>query len=360
MDIDHRFMAAAIRLARRNEGLTATNPSVACLIVRDDVIVGSGVTARGGRPHAEPVALAQAGELARGATAYVTLEPCAHHGRTPPCAQTLIDAGIARVVTAVTDPDERVNSLGHAMLRAAGITVEEGVLADQARQGLAAYLLHKRLGRPLVTLKLAVSADGFIGVKGRGQVSVTGPQSRAMSHLMRARNHAILVGVGTVIEDDPELTCRLPGLEERSPIRIILDPHGRMPPDCRLLQSASAVPVIVVAPPGLPAHAPAVAAGCEILPCELHEGRVALPELLDDLAARGIRSLMVEGGAAVAKSFLEEELVDEIALFRGSVSLAGPGAVASPVTDGASLAGFTQTSEARYGDDKLTHYSRKA
>ncbi|MEZ5792076.1 MAG: bifunctional diaminohydroxyphosphoribosylaminopyrimidine deaminase/5-amino-6-(5-phosphoribosylamino)uracil reductase RibD [Nitratireductor sp.] len=360
MDIDHRFMAAAIRLARRNEGLTATNPSVACLIVRDDVIVGSGVTARGGRPHAEPVALAQAGALARGATAYVTLEPCAHHGRTPPCARTLIDAGIARVVTAVTDPDERVNSLGHAMLRAAGITVEEGVLADQARQGLAAYLLHERLGRPLVTLKLAVSADGFIGVKGAGQTPITGAISRSMTHLMRARHHAILVGVNTIIEDDPELTCRLPGLADRSPVRIVLDPHGRLPAGSALARTAKAAPVLIVAPPGLPAHAPALAAGCELLPCELHEGRVALPELLDDLAARGIRSLMVEGGAAVATSFLEEELVDEIALFRGSVSLAGPGAVASPVTDGASLAGFTQTSEARYGDDKLTHYSRKA
>ncbi|MCB1451336.1 MAG: RibD family protein, partial [Nitratireductor sp.] len=178
--------------------------------------------------------------------------------------------------------------------------------------------------------------------------------------LMRARHNAILVGVNTVIEDDPELTCRLPGLEERSPIRIVLDPHGRMPPDCRLLQSASAVPVLIVAPPGLPAHAPAVAAGCEILPCELHEGRVALPELLDDLAARGIRSLMVEGGAAVAKSFLEEELVDEIALFEGVVKLNGAGAVASPVTDGASLAGFTQTDEARYGTDQFGMFARKA
>ncbi|MCB1459396.1 MAG: bifunctional diaminohydroxyphosphoribosylaminopyrimidine deaminase/5-amino-6-(5-phosphoribosylamino)uracil reductase, partial [Nitratireductor sp.] len=264
------------------------------------------------------------------------------------------------VVTAVTDPDERVNSLGHAMLRQAGVMVDEGVLAGEARQGLAAYLLHKRLGRPLVTLKLAVSADGFIGVKGRGQVSVTGPQSRAMSHLMRARNHAILVGVGTVIEDDPELTCRLQGLEDRSPVRVVLDPHGRMPAGSALARTAANAPVLIVAPPGLPAHAPALAAGCEVLPCELHEGRVALPELLDDLAARGIRSLLVEGGAAVAKSFLDEDLVDEIALFRGGVSLAGKGAVASPLGDGASLAGFTQTGEARYGDDKLTHYSRKA
>ncbi|MEZ5792083.1 MAG: bifunctional diaminohydroxyphosphoribosylaminopyrimidine deaminase/5-amino-6-(5-phosphoribosylamino)uracil reductase RibD [Nitratireductor sp.] len=364
MNTDTRFMAAAIRLARRNEGLTATNPSVACLIVRDDgrgpVIVGAGVTARGGRPHAEPLALAEAGELARGATAYVTLEPCAHHGRTPPCARTLIDAGIARVVTAVTDPDERVNSLGHAMLRDAGIAVDEGILSDEARQGLAAYLLHKRLGRPFVTLKLAVSRDGFIGVRGAGQTPITGPISRSMTHLMRARHNAILVGVNTVIEDDPELTCRLPGLEDRSPIRIVLDPHGRLPANSALAKTAMRVPVLIVAPPGLPAHAPAIAAGCEVLPCEMHEGRVALPELLDDLAARGVRSIMVEGGAAVARSFLDEGLVDEIALYEGAVSLAGDKAIASPLMPGSTPKGFTPGETARYGSDQMRIYARKA
>ena len=169
---DQRYMAAAIRLARRNEGLTATNPSVACVLVRDDgngsYIVGSGVTALGGRPHAEPLALAEAGELARGATAYVTLEPCAHHGRTPPCAETLISAGVKRVVTAVVDPDERVNSRGHKMLRDAGIAVSAGCMSEEAAVGLAAYLNRKLNNRAYVTLKLALSVDGFLGISGCG------------------------------------------------------------------------------------------------------------------------------------------------------------------------------------------------
>ena len=206
---DQRYMAAAIRLARRNEGLTGTNPSVACVLVREgdkgSHIVGSGVTALGGRPHAEPLALAEAGDLARGATAYVTLEPCAHHGKTPPCARTLIDAGVARVVTAVIDPDERVNSLGHKMLVDAGIEVSAGCLAKEAAEGLAAYLNRKINNRAYVTLKLALSADGFIGIRDRGQVAITGPLARSQTHLLRARHHAIMVGAGTIIGDDPEL-----------------------------------------------------------------------------------------------------------------------------------------------------------
>lgn len=363
-ELDHRFMAAAIRLARRNEGLTATNPSVACLIVRDDgagpAIVGTGVTAPGGRPHAEPVALAEAGELARGATAYVTLEPCAHHGRTPPCAQTLIDAGVARVVSATPDPDVRVDGKGHAMLRAAGIEVEAGCMADEAASGLAAYLRHKQDSRPAVTLKLAVSADGQIGRRGGGQVAITGAVSRAQTHLMRARHHAILVGVGTVIEDDPELTCRLPGLEQRSPVRMVLDPSGRMPATSRLAQTAREVPTIIVAPPGLPVHAELVAKGCEILACEMVGGRVALPELLEDLAARGMMSLMVEGGAAVAASFLAENLVDAIALFAGPGVLGGAGeAIASPLAPTDVPAGFALTGEWRFGEDRLREFTRE-
>lgn len=361
-------MAAAIRLARRHEGLTATNPSVACLIVRDDgngpFIVGRGVTALGGRPHAEPIALAEAGELARGATAYATLEPCAHHGRTPPCAQTLIDAGIARVVTAALDPDGRVDGKGHAMLRAAGIEVEEGLLAGEAGAGLAAYLTHKRKGRPGVTLKLAISADGLIGRRGAGQTPITGPVSRAQTHLMRARHHAILVGVGTVIEDDPELTCRLPGLENRSPMRIVLDPKGRLPANAKLVATARDVPTLVVAPPGLPSHRELAERGCEILPCDTvpnggGEGRVALPELMEDLAARGVTSLMVEGGAAIAASFLAEGLVDRIALFAGPSPLAGQGeAIASPLAPDTVPEGFAPAGEWRFGDDILREFER--
>jgi diaminohydroxyphosphoribosylaminopyrimidine deaminase/5-amino-6-(5-phosphoribosylamino)uracil reductase len=360
---DHRFMAAAIRIARRNEGLTASNPSVACLLVKDGVILGSGVTAPGGRPHAEPLAIAQAMELnataVRGATAYVTLEPCAHHGRTPPCAQALIDAGVARVVTAVTDPDDRVCGKGHAMLEQAGIEVVTGVLEDEARQGLAAYLLRKRMARPFVTLKLAVSADGLIGRRGGGQAAVTGPGARAQSHLMRATNHAILIGAGTAIADDPLLTCRLPGLEKRSPVRIVLDAGGRLAASSALARSARDFPLWIASPPETAAQQELRSAGAEFLACELHEGRIALPELLEDIAARGVMSLLVEGGAQVARSFLEEGLVDEIALFSSPHALAGEGeGVASPLTEDAMAAPWRLTGQWRFGEDRLTTWRR--
>lgn len=367
-EIDARYMAAAIRLARRNEGRTGTNPSVACLLVRHEPegarIVGRGVTAVGGRPHAEPLAIAQAGALAAGSTAYVTLEPCAHHGRTPPCAKTLIDAGVARVVTAVVDPDPRVDEKGHAMLRQAGLEVSAGLMDAEARIGLAAYLTHKRLGRSHVTLKLAVSADGFLGRKGEMQTPITSTLARAQSHLMRASHQAILVGSGTLSADDPELTCRLPGLEYRSPIRVVLDARGRIAPDAKLISTARNHKVWIVAPPGLEAHRAAREAGCEIIPCELVDGRVALPELLDDLGARGIMNLLVEGGAAVAQSFLDEGLVDRLALFAGGENVGkggeenGTAAIASPILPGSPPSGFVPTGQWQLGDDALFAYER--
>jgi diaminohydroxyphosphoribosylaminopyrimidine deaminase / 5-amino-6-(5-phosphoribosylamino)uracil reductase len=365
---DRRFMAAAIRLARRHEGWTATNPSVACLIVNNrangPVIIGRGVTALGGRPHAEPIALAEAGPDARGATAYVTLEPCAHHGRTPPCAQTLISAGITRVVTAVVDPDERVNDKGHAMLRAAGIEIRAGVEAPAAARGLAAYLSKKKNGRPFITLKLAVSADGLIGIRGKPQVPVTGAIARSQTHLIRARHHAILIGAGTALADDPELTCRLPGLEKHSPVRVVLDPSGRMHRGLKLVSSASRVPLLVVAPPGLGNRAEIIEAGGEILPCEISDGRVALPELLEDLGSRGILSVLVEGGAEIARAFLAEGLVDRIALFEGNAPI-GTGhpadlQVPSPILPGRVPEVFRLTGSWEFGDDRLNVYDRKS
>jgi riboflavin biosynthesis protein RibD len=250
---DRRFMAAALRLSRKHLGLTATNPSVATLIVRDEGsgprIVGSGVTALGGRPHAETEALAEAGALARGATAYVTLEPCAHHGRTPPCAEALVAAGVARVVGGASDPDERVSGRGYAILRQAGIEVVEGICRDQAVDVMRGYLTRLIKKRPEVTLKLAVSSDGMIGRPGLGQVAVTGEISRRMAHVMRAEADAILVGIGTALADDPELTCRLPGLEGRSPARIVLDTSARLPLVSKLIRSAREVPLMVAAAP---------------------------------------------------------------------------------------------------------------
>ncbi|MBY5567243.1 bifunctional diaminohydroxyphosphoribosylaminopyrimidine deaminase/5-amino-6-(5-phosphoribosylamino)uracil reductase RibD [Rhizobium leguminosarum] len=244
---DERFMAAAIRLSRWHLGRTATNPSVGCVIVRDGVIVGRAVTALSGRPHAETQALAEAGALARGATAYVTLEPCSHHGKTPPCAEALIAYGVARVVISVTDPDPRVSGRGITMLREAGMEVDAGALEAEGRHSLASYLTRQTKNRPYVTLKLAVSADGMIGRKGAGQVAITGPEARAQVQALRAETDAILVGIGTAITDDPLLTVRTPGLESQSPIRIVLDPSLALPLTSKLVETARQVPVIVVA-----------------------------------------------------------------------------------------------------------------
>lgn len=360
---DARFMAAAIRLCRRHLGLTATNPSVACLIVKDGTILAAAVTARGGRPHAETQALAEAGEAARGATVYVTLEPCSHHGKTPPCADALIAAGVARVVVSVTDPDERVAGRGLSMLRDAGMTVETGVLEAEGRAALAAYLTRQTKNRPYVTLKLAVSADGMLGRLGAGQMAISGPVSRGQVHVLRAETDAILIGIGTALADDPELTCRLPGLEARSPVRIVLDPRLELPPASKLARTAKDVPVIAVAEKGgmesmepdtRSARAAALeAAGVEILTCD--------PRRLDDLAmalaTRGISSLLVEGGARTAQSFLDAGLVDRILLFEGAATI-GKGGVASPCVSGRMPDGFSRRNTVRYGADSLHEYER--
>ncbi|MFS2149955.1 bifunctional diaminohydroxyphosphoribosylaminopyrimidine deaminase/5-amino-6-(5-phosphoribosylamino)uracil reductase RibD [Rhizobium sp. Rhizsp42] len=243
---DAQFMQEAIRLGLLHLGQTSTNPSVGCVVVRDGKIVGRGTTAVGGRPHAEPQALAEAGELARGATAYVTLEPCSHHGKTPPCADALIASGVSRVVISVTDPDERVSGRGIAMLRDAGITVETGLLEEEGRHSLAAYLTRQTKNRPYVILKLATSQDGMIGRMGEGQIAITGPAARAEVQQLRAETDAILVGIGTAIADDPELTVRIPGLEGRSPVRVVLDPLLELPLTSKLVRTARQVPVIVV------------------------------------------------------------------------------------------------------------------
>lgn len=329
-------MAAALRLARWNTGLTSTNPSVACLIVKDDIIIGRGITAPGGRPHAEPQALADAGVAARGATAYVTLEPCSHQGRTPPCANAMIAAGVARVVISVTDPDERVSGRGVAMLREAGIEVETGVLEEEGRWVLAAYLTRQIEKRAHVTLKLAVSADGMIGRLGSGQVAITGPLARAQVHAMRAEMDAILVGIGTALADDPELTVRLTGLEGRSPHRFVLGRNVVLPETLKLVRTADRVPLSVVgggAEPG------------------------TLLQILQQMASDGISSLMVEGGAKTAKAFLDADLVDRIVLFEGQ-GMVGQGGIASPVTRAHMPAGFRLVASETFGPDRAFYHER--
>ena len=356
-------MAAAIRLSRRNLGRTATNPSVGTIIVRDDgngpMIVGTGVTAIGGRPHAETEALAEAGVLAQGATAYVTLEPCAHHGRTPPCANALVSAGIARVVGAASDPDPRVSGKGYAILRTAGVEVVERLLAEEAAEQMAGYMNRSLKKRPEVVLKLALSADGMIGRKGDGQISITGDAARREVHLIRAETDAVLIGIGTALEDDPALTVRLPGLETHSPARIVLDRHIRLPENAKLVAEADRVPLYIAACAEADPHRRAALErrGVRFIGTETIDGRVALPELMEDLAALGMASVLVEGGAEVAKAFLDEGLVDRIVLFTGPEAI-GEGGIASPVDAGSIPAGFRKLRETRFGEDRATEWIR--
>jgi len=362
-DLDRRFMAACIRYSRRHLGRTGTNPSVGTLIVAEEghgpVIVGRGVTAVGGRPHAETVALAEAGERARGATAYVSLEPCAHHGRTPPCAEALVTAGITRVVAAATDPDERVSGKGYDILRSAGIEVVPGVLAQETGPVLSGYLTRSAKKRCRVTLKLAISADGMIGREAAGQVPITGDVSRAQSHLMRAEHDAILVGIGTALADDPELTCRLPGLGYRSPLRVVIDSDARLPLTSRLVQSVDQAPLAVatIAPASERAQR-LEGAGARLIACEEHDGRIALPELLEDLAAQGVTNLLVEGGAHVARAFLDEGLADRIVLFESDV-VVGANGIAAPFGRADLPEGYAARGEWLFGADRCYEFVRE-
>lgn len=360
---DERFMAAALRLARQHLGQTSTNPSVACLVVRDGVVVGRAVTAKSGRPHAEAQALVEAGDLARGATAYVTLEPCSHHGKTPPCADALVASGVARVVISILDPDQRVAGRGVVRLRDAGITVDIGVLAEEGHRALEAYLMRQVSKRPHVTLKLAISADGMIGRKGAGQVRITGPISRAQVQILRAQTDAILIGIGTATADDPQLTVRLPGLEAQSPIRIVLDRRLDLSPGSKLVRSAREIPLIVVSAELAPQSEPEEggraerraaleAAGVEVL----ETGTVA--DLLSALGSRGISSLLVEGGAVAARAFLDAGLVDRIQIYTGPQNI-GENGIASPFDRRSVPSGFTLVNSARYGDDLFEEYERE-
>lgn len=358
--IDHRLMAACLRYARRHRGLTGTNPSVGTLLVQFEnenaIVVGRGVTERGGRPHAERAAIDQAGERSKGSTAYVSLEPCAHHGVTPPCAEALIRAGVARVVTAWTDPDARVDGKGHQILRDAGVDVSVGCHAKTAEQDLAGYLNRKQYNRPQVILKLAVSADGKLGLPGE-EVKVTGDVARNYVHRLRAECDAILIGRGTVEADDPELTCRLPGLNHRSPSRFVLDSTASLAAGSKLAQSARKTPTFVVTSLAeLPT--PLFDLGVNHFAGDHYEGQLALPELLEDMSSAGISSLMVEGGAKVARSFLEANWVDEIVLL-SSPNEIGASGIVSPITLDSIPKEFGLARTMVLADDELRIYRKK-
>ncbi len=369
-DDDHRLMAAALRLARRGLGLARPNPSVGCLIARagpdGPLIVGQGVTSTGGRPHAEANALAQAGAAARGATAYVTLEPCSHIGRAAPCSQALIDAGIARVVCALEDPDPRTAGGGFARMVEAGITITRDVMRAQAVIVHEGHLARLRFGRPHVTLKLALSADGKLGISGQ-RVAITNEVMNSAVHRWRSQSDGIVVGIGTVLSDDPALDVRLPGLASRSPTPIVFDSRLRLPLGARLVAEARIRPLhVVTSLDAAEAKADALAArGVHIQripPPWLSAGRINLDIALRELGKLGLTTLFVEGGLTFARALLAHDLVDTIILLRGQRVIGDTGIAAlAPGSLDDIIAGqrFERHEEELFAGDIATYYRRR-
>ncbi len=360
--IDVRWMRTALALARRGLGAVWPNPAVGCVIINQGCAVGRGWTQAGGRPHAETEALRRAGQAARGATAYVSLEPCCHWGRTPPCADALIDAGVRRVVVAVEDPDPRVAGNGIARLRAAGIAVDAGLGAEEATEINAGFLTRLALGRPLVTLKLATSLDGRIATSGGESQWITGSPARERGHALRAAHDAIMVGTATVLADDPQLTCRLPGLGQRSPVRIVLDHQLRIPRSAAVIAEARQTPtwILTLRSADAARRAPLLAAGVTLIDVDPDtENRVDLVAALAVLGERGVTRLLIEGGAQLAAALLRARLVDRLAWFHAPLLIGGDG---TPAVAGlcleqlADAPGFERLSVARVGDDMLTTF----
>ena len=362
-EADRRFMQLALTLGRRGQGRTSPNPAVGAVVVKDGVIVGRGWTQPGGRPHAEPEALGRAGEAARGATLYVTLEPCSHFGKSPPCADAIIAAGIARVVASMEDPNPDVAGQGFARLRAAGLAVDIGLAAAEATHDHAGHIRRIRDKRPHVILKLALSADDKIAAAGSKPVTITGEAARTRVHLLRAQSDAILVGIGTVQADDPLLTCRLPGMEARSPVRVVLDRALRIQGGSRLVHSARQTPLWVMTSETSEAATAARlgAAGAQVLRVPSTPAGLDLSAVLRTLSDKGITRLMVEGGARVASSFVAAGLVDEIWLLRGPDTIGADGVAAlgaTPLSAITQSRSFKVRASETLGNDTLTVFER--
>jgi diaminohydroxyphosphoribosylaminopyrimidine deaminase/5-amino-6-(5-phosphoribosylamino)uracil reductase len=330
---DRRFMMLALHVARRIHGQTAPNPAVGAIIADEATgeVVARGWTQTSGRPHAEAHALASAGDRARGKTMYVTLEPCSYHGRTyplisktMPCAEAILAAGMRRVVCATEDPNPEIAGRGVAVLRQAGVAVDIGLCQEEARWVAAGHILRMTKGRPFVQLKVAVSGDGLIAPGEGTPVWVTGPEARAYAHLLRAHADAILVGRKTVEDDDPELTCRLPGLANRSPRRVILDPKFRISPTFKMFQTAHRVPIIIFG--ASDNNAPQYPSGVEARHVATDAaGRLQLDAVLQSLSKDGVTRVLVEGGPTIASALLAADLADEVVIARGTASLGGKG-----------------------------------
>lgn len=367
---DAGWMQGALALARRGLGRVAPNPAVGCILVRDGRVLGRGWTQPGGRPHAETEAIrrAQAADPdgARGSTCYVTLEPCAHHGKTPPCVDALIEAGVARVVVALQDPDPRVAGLGLQRLREAGIAVDTGVEADAAAELNAGYLLMRREDRPLITLKVATTLDGRIATHAGQSHWITGEAARARAHLLRARHDAVLVGSGTAVADNPSLTVRLPGMDAYRPLRVVLDGRLRLPLTHGLVRDAAEIPTLLMTRHDVPADRSKAyrGAGVELeeLPTDT-QGALSLTAALHALAARGLTRVLVEGGGQLAAGLLRYNLVDRIVWFRSPRVIGGDGipAIAGFGLDQlADTPRFHLTSATSVGEDAMESYVRVA
>ncbi len=357
-------MALALALAGRGLGTVAPNPAVGCVLVKDGAVVGRGWTQKGGRPHAETEALRHAGAAARGATAYVSLEPCAHHGETGPCAEALVAAGIARCVAAMEDPDPRVAGRGLQFLREAGIEVTLGPCAAEAEALNAGFLARVRTGRPLVTLKLATTLDGRIATHTGESRWITGGAARAWAHLLRARHDAVLVGSGTVAADDPSLDCRLPGLEGASPVRVVAAGRLALPLTARLVATAKAQPTWIAMLPSAPEERRDALETAGVVALEVEadaDGYLDLAALLGALGGRGITRVLCEGGSRIAAALLRAGLVDRLVWFRAPCMIGGDGVPAAEAFGIDVLAAapvFRRTSVRPVGDDICETYVR--
>lgn len=365
--LDRRYMRATIAFGCRALGLTSPNPSVGALVVRDGVVVGRGLTCAGGRPHAETEALAAAGELARGATMYVSLEPCSHTGLTPPCAKAIIDAGVARVVTGAGDPDSRVAGRGHRMMEEAGIEVVTGVLEDEARLANLGHILRVTQGRPLVTLKLAETADGYAaGDAHDGRLMITGRPANNRVQMMRASHDAIMVGAGTLRADDPLLTVRMPGLEGRNPLRVVLDGRLSISLQSRLVATCASHPLMVFC--GEDADPQKVEAlreaGVEVAHTATDSShQIRLGATLQTLGSRGITRVFSEGGPRVGSRLIREGLADEVVLFTSPKPINRHGVAALSDAARARLANtaaYELTDDGLAGSDRMRIWRRRS
>ncbi|MBF0249050.1 MAG: bifunctional diaminohydroxyphosphoribosylaminopyrimidine deaminase/5-amino-6-(5-phosphoribosylamino)uracil reductase RibD [Alphaproteobacteria bacterium] len=323
-------MRAALSLARRGLGNTAPNPAVGCILVHEGRVVGRGWTQPGGRPHAEAVALTQAGDAARGATAYVTLEPCAHFGVTPPCASALIAAGVKRVVNAVSDPDQRVCGKGLKMLRDGGVEVVDGVLRDEAWRANLGFFLRLTRHRPMFTLKLATDRDGQIPKRGAQGPDkwITSPEARRRGHMLRGQHDAVLFGIGTVLDDDPEYTCRVPGWPQSNPVRILVDSKLSIPHGAKLLQTLADAPLWIVTTDAADQRRALdlEALGVTVIRAQdTREGRPTVAWIAAELAGRGLNRVLIETGPALVTAFLDAAVVDEVHWFRAHKALEDAG-----------------------------------